>query len=153
MVLHCLLSWPSRGALVTSPSMEGEDLREPLSDCLQHGAKLRELACEGLDAVAGLSSVGRVVDPVELLQEPARMPQFRVFDQRRGQAGGLLGAEMVGARQLQVACSEDHRRERWPLPGLAHALHPPTHLVEPGGEPPHHVEAITDVGRVPEVAL
>jgi hypothetical protein len=59
--------------------------------------------------------------------------------------GELLGAEVPGARQLQVAGAENDRRERRALARRSDALHTPTHLNEPGGEPAHDVVVIDDM--------
>jgi hypothetical protein len=81
------------------------------------------------------------------------MGQLGVLGEREREPGELLGAEVIGACELEVAGAEDYRRERWGLARVSNPLDPPADLDQPLGERPDHMEAVHDVGRVPEVTL
>lgn len=121
-------------------SMEGEDLRQPLGEHLEHALELghRELGPvvdELLDAPHRLRLALGLVDAVEYLHQAPRMPQLRVLREDADKMHVLVLAELVAAHELEKARSEDGRIEGRTLPPSADALDPSTHLDEAIGEP------------------
>jgi hypothetical protein len=81
------------------------------------------------------------------------MPQLRVLGDDPDEVRVLGVAEMISARELKIARTEDRGIEGRSLAVVADALDAPADLDEPGREPAHAVEAVDDMSSMAQVGL